>query len=356
MVPTAEAAAIRLVFLHFNFVDVETLSFQPFLIDDLSNYCTIFPGFKNYRPSVVRSTTPTKTCFDIILLFFRKYPHHGYKLKASQSLSLVSYYNHQTRSQSLAKCQILEITLSTWLVKTCHTTCNNQSCWLISGYSHYSTQKIGLWDYVQCDQIGGFLKVFGDKISSKSSPNYCQPFGQCWKTPLLCKNCCCYFLGNFWKHLSYFLLQHLVTLITSIVVAVLCCRRLAEAYFFQMSNLHVSFFRVKFVGNDVAAAAAATARSKNLSIYRLLLLVLVCQKLFSAKQKSANFLCQEGRKTYRTISAKCELNFCKKFRCWLTRRHFVKNVMRDQFYKLIEIFFTICFSRAFTTFFFHLLL
>ena len=50
MVPTAEAAAIRLVFLHFNFVDVETLSFQPFLIDDLSNYCTIFPGFKNHRP------------------------------------------------------------------------------------------------------------------------------------------------------------------------------------------------------------------------------------------------------------------------------------------------------------------
>ena len=32
------------------------------------------------------------------------------------------------------------------------------------------------------------------------------------KTSLLSKNCCCYFLGNFWKHLGNFLLQHLVTL------------------------------------------------------------------------------------------------------------------------------------------------
>ena len=67
------------------------------------------------------------------------------------------------------------------------------------------------WCYGQCDQIGRFLKVLGDKICYKSSPNNYQIFGLFWKTSLLCKNWCGYFLGNFWKHLVYFLLQHLVT-------------------------------------------------------------------------------------------------------------------------------------------------
>ena len=34
----------------------------------------------------------------------------------------------------------------------------------------------------QCDQIGRFLKVFGNKISSKRSPNDWQIFGLFWKT------------------------------------------------------------------------------------------------------------------------------------------------------------------------------
>ena len=34
------------------------------------------------------------------------------------------------------------------------------------------------------------------------------------KTKLLGKNCCIYFLVNFWKHLGYFLFQHLVTLLS----------------------------------------------------------------------------------------------------------------------------------------------
>ena len=33
-----------------------------------------------------------------------------------------------------------------------------------------------------------------------------------WKETLLMLNYCDYFLGNFWKKLGYFLVQHLVTL------------------------------------------------------------------------------------------------------------------------------------------------
>ena len=47
-------------------------------------------------------------------------------------------------------------------------------------------------NWYQCDQIGQFLKVLGDKICDKSSPNDWQIFGQCWKTSLLCKNFGCY--------------------------------------------------------------------------------------------------------------------------------------------------------------------
>ena len=46
-----------------------------------------------------------------------------------------------------------------------------------------------------------FLKVLGDKISSKRSQNCLCLFGLFWKTSLLCKNCCGYFLGNkIWSH------------------------------------------------------------------------------------------------------------------------------------------------------------
>ena len=58
--------------------------------------------------------------------------------------------------------------------------------------------------YEQCDQIGRFLKVLGNRKSSKRSPNDWQLFGLFWKTSLLCKNCISYFLGNFWKNWATF--------------------------------------------------------------------------------------------------------------------------------------------------------
>ena len=53
--------------------------------------------------------------------------------------------------------------------------------------------------YDQCDQIGRFLKVFGNKNSSKRSPNDWPLVGLSWKTSLLCKNCIATFWTTFGK-------------------------------------------------------------------------------------------------------------------------------------------------------------
>ena len=64
---------------------------------------------------------------------------------------------------------------------------------------------------LQCDQIGRFLKVLGNKVPCKSSPNIEQHFRLLWKMALVMLHWCGYFLGTFWWKLGYFLLQHLVT-------------------------------------------------------------------------------------------------------------------------------------------------
>ena len=77
-----------------------------------------------------------------------------------------------------------------------------------------SRRKIESWDWCcktflaslwchQCDQIGHCLKVLGSKFSYKSCPNFSWLFGLFRKRLLL---------GNFWKSLCYFIIQHLVTL------------------------------------------------------------------------------------------------------------------------------------------------
>ena len=60
--------------------------------------------------------------------------------------------------------------------------------------------------------LGDFLKVLGDKVSSKVAILYVWLFGLKWKMSLLGKNCCSYFLGNFLKHLRNLLFRHLVSL------------------------------------------------------------------------------------------------------------------------------------------------
>ena len=91
-----------------------------------------------------------------------------------------------------------------------HTVSHRASEWHSSG-QWYKWSRI-----VNYDQIGRFLKVLGNKIYSKRSPKDWQLFGRFRKTSLLCKNCIGYFLGNFWKKLGYFLLQHLVTMIMTL--------------------------------------------------------------------------------------------------------------------------------------------
>ena len=63
---------------------------------------------------------------------------------------------------------------------------------------------------IQCDQIGQLLKVLGNKILAKVALIFCNNFGNCKKT-LFMLNWCGYFMGNFWRQLGYFSLQHLVT-------------------------------------------------------------------------------------------------------------------------------------------------
>ena len=48
----------------------------------------------------------------------------------------------------------------------------------------------------------------------QNKPKWSTTFWAILKTSLLCKNCIGYFLGNFWKKLGYFFLQHLATLPT----------------------------------------------------------------------------------------------------------------------------------------------
>ena len=55
----------------------------------------------------------------------------------------------------------------------------------------------------QCDQIGRFMKVLGNKFAHKSSPKILSTFELYWKRISKCKNCCGIYLGNFWKHLGY---------------------------------------------------------------------------------------------------------------------------------------------------------
>ena len=66
---------------------------------------------------------------------------------------------------------------------------------------------------VQCDQIGRFLQVLGNKLSHKSCPNILVIFGAISNNVTIMKKVCGYFLGNFPGKLDNFLFHHLVTLL-----------------------------------------------------------------------------------------------------------------------------------------------
>ena len=61
---------------------------------------------------------------------------------------------------------------------------------------------------------GDFLNFRETKIFTKVAKMIGNFLGYFEKTSLFCNHCCIYFLGNFWENLGYFLLQHLVTLVT----------------------------------------------------------------------------------------------------------------------------------------------
>ena len=78
------------------------------------------------------------------------------------------------------------------------------------------TQKhFDVFSTISVTGLGVFLKVLGNKISCKRSPNEWHIFGLFWKTSCSCKHCIGYSLANFWTTLGHFLLQHMVTLSTT---------------------------------------------------------------------------------------------------------------------------------------------
>ena len=102
--------------------------------------------------------------------------------------------------------------------------------------------SVNVWTSgIQCDQIGRFLKVLRHMVSVKSSPNAWWMFGLKWKATLLMLNYCGYFLGNFWKTLGYFFIQHLITLVRisiSLSTYVIIC--------FLSDSLHLFCFFCSF--------------------------------------------------------------------------------------------------------------
>ena len=73
--------------------------------------------------------------------------------------------------------------------------------------------------FVQCDQIGRFLQVLGNKLSHKSSQNILVTFWLFLIMSLLCKKC----VATFWaifgrKKLGNFLFHHLVTLVVTMKI------------------------------------------------------------------------------------------------------------------------------------------
>ena len=83
------------------------------------------------------------------------------------------------------------------------------------------------------------FEVFGDKLSPKSSQNVQWIFGLKLKTSLLGKNCCSYILANFWKHLGYFLFQHLVTVEINYFCVATSSTKTIKLYFASTNDLWV---------------------------------------------------------------------------------------------------------------------
>ena len=121
----------------------------------------------------------------------------------------------------------------------------------------------------QCDQIGRFLKILGDRKSSKRSPNDWQLFGLFWKTSLLCKNCIGYFwktfvknwttfFSNIWSHClgsqeetlifcsGPFLARHFFWVICTFCPARCCCCCF-NTWWGRRSNFFVSHHQIKYV-------------------------------------------------------------------------------------------------------------
>ena len=124
---------------------------------------------------------------------------------------------------------------------------------------------------LQCDQIGRFVKVLGNKFAHKSSWKKIGDFWAILKNINLCKNCCVNDLGNFGKYLGNFFIQHQVTLRPpdlSHDVARLC-----QKSSFERSNHHKELLR----SNRICTSLQSKMASKN-SHERAFSFYLYCQQ------------------------------------------------------------------------------
>ena len=92
------------------------------------------------------------------------------------------------------------------------------------------------------------LKVLGDMVSIKRSPNAWWIFGLKWTATFLMLNYCDYFLGNFWNNLGYFLIYHLVALSAANLLICFCCFK------------HLNFILNRLLSTNFEGAAKVRTR------------------------------------------------------------------------------------------------
>ena len=66
---------------------------------------------------------------------------------------------------------------------------------------------LGFFVSEQCDQIGRFLQVLGNKLPQKSSLNILVPFRAIHNNVTVMVKVCVYFLANFWEKLRNFFIS-----------------------------------------------------------------------------------------------------------------------------------------------------
>ena len=72
------------------------------------------------------------------------------------------------------------------------------------------------WVTTYVTRFGDLWKFLETNLIAKLAQIFCDCFGYLKKHDVLSRNCCEQSLGNFWRKSGYFILEHLVTVVTTI--------------------------------------------------------------------------------------------------------------------------------------------